>query len=177
MRNSSFFFALFFLVVQLGAASEKPNILFIFADDQCFDTIGSLGLVDIETPNLDRLVESGTTFTHAYNMGSWSGAVCVASRHMLNTGAFVWHAERIAENLNAKKPKNDLWPDFQKEGLLWSQLMQTAGYETYFTGKWHVKADPEAIFDVVANVRGGMPQQTEAGYNRPSEGTPDPWDR
>ncbi|MEM1443689.1 MAG: sulfatase-like hydrolase/transferase, partial [Verrucomicrobiota bacterium] len=96
-----------------GFADEKPNILFIFADDQCFDTVGALGLTDIETPNLDRLVARGTTFTHAYNMGSWSGAVCVASRHMLNTGAFLWHAEKISQNLNAKKPKNEDWPNFQ----------------------------------------------------------------
>ena len=41
---------------------------------------------DIETPNIDQLVIAGTTFSHAYNMGSWSGAVCVESRTMLITG-------------------------------------------------------------------------------------------
>ncbi|MDF1659987.1 MAG: sulfatase-like hydrolase/transferase [Verrucomicrobiales bacterium] len=159
----------------LVSAEEKPNILFIFADDQCFDTIGALGLTDIETPNLDRLVDRGMTFTHAYNMGSWSGAVCVASRHMLNTGTFVWHAEKISENLNKSKPAHNEWPDFQKENLMWSQLMKAGGYDTYFTGKWHVRANPESIFDVTSNVRGGMPKQTEAGYNRPTQGVPDEW--
>ena len=77
----------------VSKADQKPNILFLFSDDQCFETIGSLGITDIETPNLDRLVKSGTTFTRAYNMGSWSGAVCLASRHMLNTGRFLWRAE------------------------------------------------------------------------------------
>ena len=72
----------------------KPNILFIFADDQCYETIGALGLTDIDTPNLDRLMASGTSFSRAYNMGSWSGAVCVASRHMLNTGRFLWDAQK-----------------------------------------------------------------------------------
>jgi arylsulfatase A-like enzyme len=67
-------------------AKKKPNVLFIFADDQCFETVGGMGLTDIETPNLDRLMNAGVTFTRAYNMGSWSGAVCLASRHMLNTG-------------------------------------------------------------------------------------------
>lgn len=175
MKLPLLFFSALYLVGVLVSAAEKPNILFIFADDQCFDTVGALGLTDIDTPNLDRLVERGTTFTSAYNMGSWSGAVCVASRHMLNTGAFVWHAEKISENLNAKAPKNDLWPDFQKEGLMWSQLMKKGGYDTYFTGKWHVKAQPEAIFDVAGHVRGGMPKQTPTGYNRPFQGVPDPW--
>lgn len=156
-------------------AGDRPNVLFLFADDQCFETIGALGLTDIETPNLDRLVKEGTTFSRAYNMGSWSGAVCVASRHMLNAGAFVWHAQKISDNLNQKKPKNDVWPDFQEEKLMWSQLMQAGGYDTYFTGKWHVRARPEAIFNVTRNVRGGMPKQTEAGYNRPVQGIPDPW--
>ena len=60
----------------LGQAQveAKPNVLFLFADDQCFETIGSLGLTDIDTPNLDRLASRGTQFSRAYNMGSWSGA-------------------------------------------------------------------------------------------------------
>src|SRR6056300_2031597 len=108
-------------VVVLGgvtlSAAEKPNILFLFADDQCFETIGALGLTDIETPNLDRLVERGTTFTRAYNMGSWSGAVCVASRHMLNTGAFVWQAQRASNRAE----------DERIEGRWWSEYMKKAG--------------------------------------------------
>ncbi|MDF1753798.1 MAG: sulfatase-like hydrolase/transferase [Verrucomicrobiales bacterium] len=166
-----------------STAAEKPNILFLFADDQCFETIAKFGMTDIDTPNLDKLVERGTTFTHTYNMGSWSGAVCVASRHMINTGAFVWDAQKISENLDPsgkKKPKPGAppaqWPDFQKENLMWSQLMSRAGYDTYFTGKWHVRANPTKIFDVAKNVRAGMPNQTKEGYNRPIDGQPDPWD-
>ena len=106
-------------------AKKKPNVLFIFADDQCFETVGGLGLTDIETPNLDRLMDAGTTFTRAYNMGSWSPAVCVASRHMLITGRFLWHANRVHRNL---KPE-------QAAGRLWPQYMEKAGYDTYFTGK------------------------------------------
>lgn len=56
------------------ATDIKPNLLFLIADDQAYETIGALGLTDIETLNLDRLVKSGTTFTHAYNMGGWHGA-------------------------------------------------------------------------------------------------------
>ena len=74
---------------------DRPNIVFIFADDQCFETIHQLGNTEIQTPNLDELARRGTTFSHAFNMGSWSGAVCVASRTMLNTGRFVWNANAI----------------------------------------------------------------------------------
>ena len=144
---------------------NKPNILFIFADDQCYETIRELGLTDIDTPNLDRLMKSGASFTRAYNMGSWSGAVCVASRHMLNTGRFLWDAE-----IASKKAETE-----RSEGRWWSEYMKKAGYKTYMTGKWHVKAKAENCFDVVRNLRGGMPNQTPEGYNRPLFGKPDPW--
>ena len=150
----------------LGAEKDKPNILFIFDDDQCFETLQSMGCDEIQTPNLDRLVRNGVTFTHAYNQGAWHGAVCVASRTMLNTGRFLWNAR-------------DLEPDLKQEtaaGRFWSQYMKQAGYETYMSGKWHVKGiKPEDIFDHVKDVRPGMPNQTKAGYNRPIEGKPDPW--
>ncbi len=144
---------------------KKPNILFIFADDQCFETIRALGFDQIHTPNLDRLVKSGTTFTHAYNQGSWSGAVCIASRCMLNTGRFLWHAQKVYRSAEKER----------KAGRFWSEYMKGAGYETYMTGKWHVRADAKKAFDVAAHVRGGMPNQTKEGYNRPIEGKEDPW--
>lgn len=148
------------------AQQEKPNLLFIFADDQCFSTIHSLGNQEIETPNLDRLAGQSTVFTHAYNMGSWSGAVCVASRTMLNTGRFVWRAEKDYKETQER---------YADKGLMWSQLLEKAGYDTYFTGKWHVRANPETVFTVSRNVRGGMPNQTPEGYNRPIEGQEDVW--
>jgi choline-sulfatase len=160
------------LILLLGmapflSADEKPNILFIFADDQSFETIHALGNDEIETPSLDRLVRRGATFTHAYNMGSWSGAVCVASRTMINTGRFVWHARALDGRKQLEKER--------EAGRLWPQLLKGAGYETYMTGKWHVKIDPRTIFDHVTHVRPGMPNQTKQGYNRPIEGQPDPW--
>ncbi len=152
--------------VATGAAPpRKPNILFIFADDQTYETVHALGCSEIETPNLDRLVRGGTTFTHAYNQGAWHGAVCVASRTMLATGAFVWEAMAREPHLGKDAEAGRLWP----------QLLSRAGYETYMSGKWHVKVDPARIFDHVRNVRPGMPNQTEAGYDRPKEGEADPW--
>lgn len=141
----------------LVQADERPNIVFIFADDQCFQTIGSLNNAEVQTPNLDDLARRGTTFTHAYNMGSWSGAVCVASRTMLNTGRFVWNANKV-------------WNDSEKErqaGRWWSEHFKSAGYKTYMTGKWHCKANANNAFDVAKDIRPGMPNQTPAGYNRP----------
>lgn len=141
------------------SAADKPNILFIFADDMSYETIGAYGLLDIDTPHLDKLVERGASFTHAYNMGAWGGAVCVASRAMLNTGRFVWSAKAL-DNKSGMKALAD-------QGGFWSQRMKAAGYQTYMTGKWHVQAKAGSVFDVTRDVRGGMPKQTKEGYNRP----------
>ena len=69
-----------------AAAATKPNILFIFADDQRADTIAALGNAHIQTPNLDRLVHRGVSFNRAYMMGGMNGATCVPSRAMLLSG-------------------------------------------------------------------------------------------
>jgi len=149
-----------------GAGNDKPNILFIFTDDQCFETLHALGCDEIKTPNLDRLVKAGVTFTHAYNQGGWHGAICVASRTMLNTGRFLWNARDVEPNLKQETAA----------GRFWSQYMKQAGYETYMSGKWHVTGiNPVDIFDHVKDVRPGMANQTPEGYNRPVEGKPDPW--
>ncbi|MHB9009980.1 MAG: sulfatase-like hydrolase/transferase, partial [Limisphaerales bacterium] len=105
------------------------------------------------------------TFTHAYNMGSWSGAVCVASRTMLFTGRSLWRAHAIYDTTEAEREAGRLWP----------QMMSRAGYATYFTGKWHLKADAAKAFDVTRHIRPGMPNDTPEGYNRPLAGQPDPW--
>jgi choline-sulfatase len=129
--------------------------------------MGAYGHPVVQTPNLDRLVEDGITFTHAYNQGSWSGAVCIASRTMLNTGRFLWKAARFDKQKSVERER--------QAGRFWSEYMKTAGYTTYMTGKWHVKADSKKAFDFQVNERPGMPNQTDVGYNRPIEGQPDPW--
>ena len=146
-------------------AAKRPNVLFIFADDQCFDTINALGNQEVETPNLDRLARQGTTFTHAYNMGSWSGAVCVASRTMLNTGRFVWNANAVHATSEQER----------QAGRWWSEYLKQAGYRTYMTGKWHCRADANKAFDVARDIRPGMPKDTKAGYNRPAGPGADTW--
>jgi arylsulfatase A-like enzyme len=173
---------------------KKPNIIFLFADDQCYNTVHALGNNEIITPNLDRLSEQGVTFTNAFNMGAWNGAVCLASRAMMNTGRTVWRAYEYENHQE----------DLVDREEMWGQLMQQAGYETYMTGKWHVKTDAEKLFNHVTHVRPGMPgdawpqafqtikeaisdgkdlshdEMMPSGYNRPKnteDTTWQPWDK
>src|ERR1700685_3411605 len=69
---------------------RKPNFLVIVADDQCFRTLNALNNSEGRTPNLDRMMARGTTFTHCFHQGSWAGAVCIASRAMMHTGRYLW---------------------------------------------------------------------------------------
>jgi len=122
-------YSLLMLLILGGSAvgaEMRPNIIFLFADDQRADTIGAHGNPHIQTPNLDRLAGEGFSFRHNYCAGSFSGAVCVASRAMLMTGR---HWMRIG-----KMGKSKAWADYP---LLPSTLASEGGYRTFIVGKWH----------------------------------------
>ncbi|TXG39268.1 sulfatase-like hydrolase/transferase [Seonamhaeicola maritimus] len=145
---------LVFLVLTIFACktSKKeiptpPNVVFIFADDMTYSAINSLGNNEIQTPNLDRLVNQGTTFTNAYNMGAWNGAICAASRAMLLSGRSVWDVNKFRKN----------WSNNKEFDKTWSKLMEGAGYDTYMTGKWHIDAKADSVFQNVTHIRPGMP--------------------
>ncbi|HIL11202.1 MAG TPA: sulfatase, partial [Candidatus Latescibacteria bacterium] len=61
-----------------------PNILWICTDQQCYDTIAALGCEHVSTPNIDSLVASGTTFTHAY----CQSPLCTPRRASFLTGMY-----------------------------------------------------------------------------------------
>jgi arylsulfatase A-like enzyme len=104
--------------------SNKPNIVFFFTDDQRFDTIAALGNSMIHTPNIDKLVGRGVSFTQACIPGGTSGAVCMPSRAMLNTGRTLFHLNGAGESI-------------PKSHTTIGECLQKAGYRTYGSGKWH----------------------------------------
>ena len=115
-----FFFATFL------SAKQRPNILFLFADDQRADTIAAHGNPHIQTPHLDSLAEEGFSFLRNYCAGSFSGAVCVASRAMLMTGQH-WMT------LPREKPQAN-WGN----NLTLPALLEKSGkYQSFIIGKWH----------------------------------------
>ncbi|MEM8524215.1 MAG: sulfatase-like hydrolase/transferase [Bacteroidota bacterium] len=146
-----------FLLLSLLACSENkpekatpPNVLFLFADDQTFHSINALGNEEIHTPNLDRLAAMGTSFTHAYNMGGWHGAICVASRSMMISGRSVWRARAIEKQWKER--------DSLAMQQTWGQLMQQQGYQTFMSGKWHIAVPTDTVFEHLGTVhKGGMP--------------------
>ncbi|HTX35700.1 MAG TPA: sulfatase-like hydrolase/transferase [Bryobacteraceae bacterium] len=144
------------------APNRRPNFLFLIADDLTYRGIHALGDPQIHTPNLDRLVSRGCSFTHCFHQGSWSGAVCVPSRTMLNTGLTAFHAQRRAE-----------------ETPLWGETLGRAGYDTFLIGKWHLtEANLARSFKAKGPVSPGMFESGPSAYHRPSPGnTWTPWDQ
>ncbi len=121
---------------------QKPNILFIFADDQRADALGCAGNPNINTPNIDQLARSGIRFTNNYVMGGHHGAICAPSRAMLMSGKSLYHVYDKLDGVYTM-PQH-----FARQG----------GYETFGTGKWHNGASTfEASFQNGKNVFiGGM---------------------
>ena len=151
-----------------SCSNERPNFLIIETDDQTFKSINCLNNSEIETPNIDRLVRMGTTFTHAYNQGSWSGAVSVASRSMLMTGQNMFKAPQNVEYLPG-------WARTSIKGeptevTLWGEAFKNAGYLTYMTGKWHNSdhALLKSFSEGQAITRGGYVNGTISYYDRPN---------
>ena len=125
-------------------APEKPNIIIILADDLGYGDTGPYGQVKIETPNIDRLAESGMRFTQHY-AGS---AVCAPSRCVLLTGLHTGHAQIRGNDEWAER--GDVWnyramlADSSLEGqrpladgtVTIESILRKNGYKTGAVGKW-----------------------------------------
>jgi choline-sulfatase len=111
---------------------KRPNLLFILADDQSpFDLKMYNKNSILDTPVLDELASDGMVFDGAYHMGSWSGAVCTPSRHMIMSGRTVWHIPG-RENPNAGNP--EMVPADLAENTM-AAIFNRAGYATMRTCK------------------------------------------
>lgn len=134
-------FLVFMLIAFFTQAQNRPNILFLFADDQRADALGCSGNTYISTPNIDKLAERGIRFSNSYVMGGHHGAICAPSRAMLMSGRSLFH---VYDKLAGVQTM----PRYFAEN----------GYVTFGTGKWHNEKEAfETTFQNGKNVfLGGM---------------------
>lgn len=110
---------------------KRPNVLFIIVDDQSpFDLKVYNPELMLQTPTVDRLASEGMVFDGAYHMGSFSGAVCTPSRHMVMSGRTVWHLPISPGAKNNKK----LCPDHLELQTM-AAVFNCCGYDTMRTCK------------------------------------------
>lgn len=104
----------------------RPNILWFCTDQQRFDTIRALGNKCINTPNLDRLIKEGVTFTNAFTQSP----VCTPSRACFLTG-------RYPKTTLARQNGNDYFPSSER---LITKMLADEGFDCGLAGKFHLSA-------------------------------------
>ena len=104
--------------------TQRPNVLWICTDQQRYDTIAALGYPGVSTPNIDRLVQTGVAFTHAY----CQSPICTPSRASFLTG-------RYASAVHVNGNGNDYFPP---EAKLVTKTLAEDGYDCGLIGKLHL---------------------------------------
>lgn len=111
-----------------GAKGDRPNIVFILADDLGWADLGCYGQEKIKTPRLDRMAAEGIRFTQAY----CGTSVCGPSRCILMTGLHAGHSHIRANRGHDAEGEMPLLPDTYTV----ARMLQQAGYRTACIGKW-----------------------------------------
>lgn len=127
-------------LLALHAAADKPNIVYILADDLGYNDVGFNGCQEIKTPNLDKLARDGTILRSFY-----AQPLCSTSRASLLTGRYPTHTGIygvVGENKGRGLPL---------EERTLAQALKGSGYETAIVGKWHLG---DATVDFLPTHRG-----------------------
>jgi arylsulfatase A-like enzyme len=139
MRPAPFFPALLLLLSTPAASSgedarthpdDRPNIVFIMADDHAQRAVSCYGSDLIQTPNIDRIAREGVRCTQSFV----TNAICAPSRAVLLTGKY--------SHLNGLRDNRDV---FDGNQVTFPKLLQQAGYQTALVGKWHLKSPPQGF--------------------------------
>jgi arylsulfatase A-like enzyme len=119
-------------VYRARAATDRPNILFIVADDLGYGELGCYGGKDIPTPNLDKLAASGVRFTNGYVTAPF----CAASRAALMTGRYQTRFGFEFNPIGAKNAAPGIGLPVEEKTI--ADRLRDAGYATALVGKWHL---------------------------------------
>ena len=128
IKSSASWLILTILLLVTGAFADKPNVVFILADDLGYSDLGCYGS-EIETPHLDNLAGNGLQFTQFYNTGR-----CWPTRASLMSGFYphMIHRDRLPELRGGAGGTRQKW------ARLIPDYLKPLGYRNYHSGKWHI---------------------------------------
>ena len=134
-------------------AADKPNIVFILADDIGYGDLGCYGATLVKTPNIDRLAREGRRFTDAHSPAS----TCTPTRRALLTGTYSWRQQPGSAIAPGDAPLT-----IPPGTVTLPALLKQAGYKTGAVGKWHLGLGGEGGPDWNADIK---PGPLEVGFD------------
>jgi arylsulfatase A-like enzyme len=134
-------------------AADKPNIVFILADDIGYGDLGCYGATLVKTPNIDRLAREGRRFTDAHSPAS----TCTPTRRALLTGTYSWRQQPGSAIAPGDAPLT-----IPPGTVTLPALLQQAGYKTGAVGKWHLGLGGEGGPDWNTDIK---PGPLEVGFD------------
>ena len=142
----------FSVSAQQKPTTDRPNVIFIYADDLGYGDLGSYGATKIKTPHLDRLAASGIRFTN----GRSTSATCTPSRYALITGEYPWRRQGTAIL------PGDAALIIPTDKTTLPKVFKNAGYKTAIVGKWHLGLGTAVAKNWNADVK---PGPNEVGFD------------
>ena len=134
------------LLVSLASGAQKPNIIFILADDLGYTDVGCFGSKFYETPNIDRLASEGMRLTSGHTSGpncQPTRAALMTGQYMPRTGVYtVGNIDRFNWQSRPLRPVENV-TRLAPEKITIAQSLKKAGYATAMFGKWHLGDDGE----------------------------------
>ena len=113
----------------------KPNIVFIFSDQQRYDTLGCYGQQLEVTPNIDKLASEGVVFENAFTMQP----VCGPARASLQTGKYATEVECFVNGIALPLEEKTM-----------AHYLKNEGYNVGYVGKWHLASDNNNHYETTA---------------------------